>query len=81
MYMVPFCRILREKPNCSTIAAESMLMFRQNKTAEWLKCKSDQEKKKLFKACIKTGRDQRQLYKKRKNDILVYQEKVIQEKE
>ena len=35
----------------------------------------------MFKACIRVGRDQRQLYKQRKNDILVYQQNVIQEKE
>ena len=58
-----------------------MLMFRQNQTAKWLKCKDDQEKKKLFKACIKVGHDQRQVYKRRKNDILVYQEKIVREKE
>ena len=45
------------------------------------KCKDDKEKMKLFKACIKVGCDQRQLYKQRKNDILVYQEKAVQEKE
>ena len=56
-----------------------MLMFRQNQTAKWLKSKDDQEK--MFKACIRVGRDQRQLYKQRKNDILVYQQNVIQEKE
>ena len=72
---------MREKPNSSTIAAESMLMFHQNQTAKWLKCKDDQEKRKLFKACIKVGRDQRQVYKQRMNDILVYQEKIVREKE
>ena len=55
------CRILREKPNCSTIAAESMPMIRKNKTAKWLRGKDGREKKKLFKAYIKVGRDQRQL--------------------
>ena len=38
-------------------------MFYQNQTAKWLKYKDNKEKKKLFKACIKVGRDQRQLYK------------------
>ena len=32
-------------------------------------------------ASCRVGRDQRQLYKQRKNDILVYQQNVIQEKE
>ncbi len=55
-------------------------MFRQNRTAKWLKSKDDQEKK-MFKACIRVGRDQRQLYKQHKNNILVYQQNVIQEKQ
>ena len=57
-----------------------MLMFHQNQTPKWLKCKGDQEKKKPFEACIKVGRDC-QVYKQRKNDILVYQEKIVREKE
>ena len=37
-----FCRLLREKPNCSMIAIESMM---RNKTAHWLQSKSNDEKK------------------------------------
>jgi hypothetical protein len=48
-------------------------MFCQNQTAKWLKSKDDQEKKKMFNACIRVGRDQCQLYKQRKNNTLVYQ--------
>ena len=57
-----------------------MLLFSQNQTANWLKSKDGQEKKKLIKACIRVGRDQRKLYKQRKNDIQLHREKVIQEK-
>ena len=42
------------------------------KTAQWLKLKSDEEKKQLFKTCIKLGREQRQLYKQRKHSIETY---------
>ena len=73
--------MMREKPNCSMVAMESIIMFRQNKTAEWLKLKSDEEKKQLFKACIKLGREQRQLYKQRKHAIETHRERQILERE
>ena len=57
-----------------------MLLFSQNQTANWLKSKDGQEKKKLIKACIRVGRDQHKIYKQRKNDIQLHREKVIQEK-
>ena len=47
------CRLLREKPNSSQIALESMILYKRNKTADWLKTKSNEEKKKMFQACIK----------------------------
>ena len=56
-------------------------MFRQNKTAQWLKLKSDKEKKQLFKVCIKLGREQRQLYKQRKHAIQTHRERQILERE
>ena len=63
------------------VAMESIIMFRENKTAQWLKLKSDEEKKQLFKACIKFGREQRQLYKQRKHAIETYRERQILERE
>ena len=43
------CRLLREKLNSSQIALESMILYKRNKAADWLKTKSDEEKKKCFK--------------------------------
>ena len=42
------CRLLREKLNSSQIALESTILYKGNKTADWLKTKSDEEKKKMF---------------------------------
>ena len=49
-------KLFRGKPNCVMVAMESLILFRRNKTAKWLKSKSANEKDKLFKACIKVGR-------------------------
>ena len=57
------CRLLREKPNSSQIALESMILYKRNKTVDWLKTKSDEEKKKMFQACIKVGWNQKMIYK------------------
>ena len=43
------------------IAMESMILYKRNKTSEWLKTKSDEEKREMFKGCIKLGRQQRMI--------------------
>ena len=40
-----------------------MILYKRNKAADWLKTKSDEEKKKMFQACIKVGWNQRMIYK------------------
>lgn len=56
-------------------------MFRNNKTAQWLKSKSDEEKVQLFKACIKLGREQRHVCRQRKQAIQTHREHQIMERE
>ena len=60
---------------------ESMILFKRNQTAKWLKSKSNEEKKKMFTACIKLGRQQRKLYKERELEIRDYRMNVIKKKE
>ena len=36
-------RLLRQKPNASTLALEAMILFTNNKTASWLKSKTETE--------------------------------------
>ena len=59
------------------IAMESMILFKQNKTAEWLKTKSDEEKREMFQACIKLGRQQRMIHKQRKQQIHLYRQETL----
>jgi hypothetical protein len=40
----PLVPPVRTKPNISTLAAESSIMFVNNKTAEWLNSKTEQER-------------------------------------
>lgn len=78
---VQFCRLLREKPNTSQTALESMILYKRNKTADWLKAKSDEEKKTIFQACIKVGRNQRIIYKQRKKELISYREETLKQRE
>ena len=75
------CRLLREKPNSSQIALESMILYKRNKTADWLKTKSDEEKKKMFQACIKVGRNQRMIYKQRNKELVSHREETLKQRE
>ena len=79
----PLCvyRLLREKPNCSMVAMESLILFKRNKTAKWLKSRSAKEKDKLFKACIKVGRQRRQVHHQREESIRAHRQKVLQDRE
>ena len=63
------------------IAMEGVILFKQNKTRDWLKTKTDREKKEIFIACIKLGREQRQVYQKRKLLIAQHREKQLLERE
>ena len=42
-------RLLREKPNASTLALEAHILFSNNKTAKWLREKSQDEQDNLLK--------------------------------
>ena len=39
-------RLLREKPNASLIAIESMMLYSKNKTSKWLEQQTDDDKSK-----------------------------------
>ena len=63
------------------VAMESLILFKRNKTADWLRTKSQCEKEKLFKACIKVGRQQRQIHHQREESIKAYQQSVLRARE
>ena len=63
------------------VAMEGIILFKQNKTGEWLKSKSDVEKKHILETCIKLGREQRQVCQQRKQEVLEHYQKQLQERE
>ena len=63
------------------IAIESMIMFRKNKTAQWLQTKSNEEKSALFKSCIRLGRQQRQIHSEREDKIREHRQELLKKKE
>ena len=42
-------RLLREKPNATTMSIEAMVMFSNNKTSRWIRSLSDESRTNLFK--------------------------------
>ena len=63
-------RLLREKPNATTLSLEAMILFSNNKTMNWLASKSPEEVKYLLQAARKIAPEFRKLYKERKQNIL-----------
>lgn len=74
-------RLMREKPNASTIAIEAMVLYSNNKTARWLSQKTADEKTQLFAACMKLGRQQRKVYKQRREEIHAFRQEQNRLKE
>ena len=71
-------RLMREKPNASTIAIEAMVLYCNNKTAKWLSQKSEEEKTQLFAACIKLGKQQRKIYQQRRDEIRTFRQEQLE---
>ena len=70
-------RLLQQKPNASTIAIESIILFSQNKTRKWIEKKSEAERKQLFQAARKLTPQFRKKYKDRRREIQQYRANVI----
>ena len=45
-------RLLREKPNATTLCLEGMIVFANNKTSAWLEAKTPEEKEDLLKKAV-----------------------------
>jgi len=58
-----------KKPNATTIALESLILFSNNKTREWLLQKSDDQKAKIFSSARKMSPKLRKLYQERRKAI------------
>ena len=59
-------RLLREKPNASTLSLEAIVLFSNNKTASWLQSKPQDEKEKLLRKARLCAIDFKKLYRARK---------------
>ena len=62
-------RLLREKPNISTVASEAMIMFSHNKTSEWLETKTASERTALLREARKDIHTVRTSFKERHRKI------------
>ena len=56
-------RLLREKPNASTLSLEAMVLFSNNRTASWLSSKSPDEIHKLIQQARTSAPEFKRLYK------------------
>lgn len=73
-------RLLREKPNASTLSLEAIVLFSSNKTIKWLNSKSAEEVQHLLQTARKKAPEFKRLFKQRKQDILEGHTKALREK-
>ncbi len=73
-------RLMREKPNITTIASEAFIMFSHNKTSEWLETKSPTDKDKLLAAARKSVKSARREFKARQLAIQEARRLAVAEK-
>ena len=69
-------RLLRQKPNASTLALEAMILFANNKTASWLKSKSEAEIADLLKTARSKAPEFRKLFQHRREVMLEERAKI-----
>jgi len=65
-------RLVREKPNATTV-----VLFSNNKTAQWLHEKSPEDRVAIFKRARKIAPEFRDLYKQRRKKLLKDRAKVL----
>ena len=74
-------RVLREKPNASVIALESLILFAHNKTSKWLDELGMDEREKIFKAARSLVPSFKEKFKKRQLEIQRRNEERLQSKQ
>ena len=62
-------RLIREKPNASTLAMEAHILFANNKTSEWLNKKTAAERAKIMEEARKNAPRYRKAYQQRITEI------------
>lgn len=73
-------QLLRSKPNITTLATESYIMFLNNKTMDWLNAKEETEKNELIGRASKQIQKYKVNYKARLHEINRKKQEKIQEK-
>jgi hypothetical protein len=61
--------LITQKPNISTLASEAYIMYSQNKTSQWLKEQTPEERRRLVDQARRSTRHMRRLFEDRKNAI------------
>ena len=73
-------QLMRSKPNLQTIAAESCIMFANNKTLEWLESKEETERHEQLKKASKKVKELRTKFRTRLRQIEQNRRTALQEK-
>jgi hypothetical protein len=71
-------QLLKCKPSISTVAAEAYIMFANNKTMNWLKSKSEEERGKLIAEASKDVKTVRKKFKSRLTAITENRREAVQ---
>ena len=74
-------RLIREKPNASVIALESMILYSHNRTSSWLEKQSGEERKKLFEAARNLAPAIRRKFIERRQKIEERREQALSNKQ
>ena len=74
-------RLMSQKPNSTYIALESLLLFSQNKTSDWLFSKSAEERDRLIKAARTLTSVHRANFTKRREEIERQRREAVERKE
>lgn len=74
-------RLLREKPNATTMSIEAMVMFSNNKTSNWIRTLSDEHRTELFKQARERGPIFRETFQNRRSLLLEERAKIMREKQ
>ena len=74
-------RLLREKPNASTLSLEAMILFSNNRTASWLSEKSADEIETLLQQARTSAPKFKRLYRDRREQIAKDRAQILRAKE
>ncbi len=74
-------RLLREKPNASTLSLEALVLFTNNETAKWLDSKPHTEVTQLLQKARSVAPEFKRLYRERREKMLQERAQLLQAKQ